>query len=467
MTTIRRLILELGVEGDVNAKDKLNDFNKSIDDVKKNLIELESHIKVTTETGGTQTPLFGYRGMDIIQSPQPLIAKGEQVTKEQDKETKERGDKQTELQEKMVDLLRRVAESLQDQFRGQLQLVQQITKESATESQIMSNVAKTSAQLIDEALEYVKSAKRPIGVVGRPPLQYEYHYDPVKGVPVRQETQLYAEYMRPHRELIAKLEEASEELPKIASALQKHQTKEGREELEQKFSEIQEMLSDTIKNIMGFKEKAAEITQTVAESEVKPFIPEGTQTKTTEKGGIKQDLSSRIRKIAHDIMVSAGIESKLSKDYPDIRRSKISEDMFFAEERRMAEEEAQKIRDQIKAELEHDREIRERGYAVMPIENLRRKILGMQERVEEFKDDLKEKMISILTHGGKSKFIVTADQYLGSQEEYRKAQAKELMESEEGAKIINNVVINNPVLKEANQQDELIKNITLALRGLK
>jgi len=259
MTTVRRLLLELGVVGDLDVKTKLQDIQNSADILKKSLQEVEIQL-TTLGRVMTQTPQFGGfggsggSGVVLTSTERRNVESTQSRIREQIAQTQMRESKQLEVAEKTVSLQEQILEAMKAQVQGQQDIIKKQMSDIAADRQMFKNTAENLHDIVNKTIGFVQKAPRPLGRVGRPPKKYEYIYDKEKGVPIRKETDKWKEYIESNRELIKRQKDAITETTVIAAEMKKKLDPKVKKEMLDKLDDLGKSAGEAAKAITEFKD---------------------------------------------------------------------------------------------------------------------------------------------------------------------------------------------------------------------
>jgi len=202
MTTIRRLLLELGVDGDISAKEKLKDVQQAATSLKQSLVELEVQLQIVGKsfTGMPTISSFGnLGGGGGVGGGVGILTKNERndaqarmnAVREQARITHDMDIKKLDIAKKTNDLQANIQKTLEKQVSEQLRIYQETSNELKADRIMFKNMLTNLQDLITKAQPYVNKAKYPTGKRGRPPNAYEDWFDPSigkKGMPAKRLT---------------------------------------------------------------------------------------------------------------------------------------------------------------------------------------------------------------------------------------------------------------------------------------
>jgi len=578
MTTVRRLLLELGVTGDVITKEKLKEVEDAANSVKRALEAVEKQMGILGQ-GMTGFPSInmGFSGSGI------------QTPTERADDTRRSA------------LLSAEAAASKARLQEQIDLLRQMAADAKADRQMTINVIENLSGLISRGQEYVDKAKRPLGVVGRPPNQYEYSGRKGGGRIVT-ETQKYKDYIANKRQLSAEMSAGIEESidtvreakinkldsetaqfediikrfkkashdsyefmadvvrkgrpsgsdkaaemrdeanaavesgqaggtftnpyldqeklkeakyvgkrlgkdgpatqEEVAAWLAKKAAKKAAKEGKTAASDIKtKVMDDNGLDIFGAKLKAdewakknpviGEMSQEQLEAHllglkegrtnatssktaiIRPYIPLAKKLGLSQGAGPKtkalfdfkdKDMNEHIADFIDQILNRAGLEDEEVGQYPQLKRRNIGSNLHKMFERRRIQKKIGEIQEEMLPEYIRQEEIRERGYAVNPIERMWGISRNVQSGVSTFGKELKKKAIALVSKTG---LISPAEEYLADRNLVAHKNAAGLARSTGVNQTITyQIAFNNPKIDSKQRQIQLVRELEQALRGI-
>lgn len=281
---VRRLVLELGIEGDLGVLSKLEEVAAAATSVTKTLKELEIQMETLGRAGvgvgGVAAGVGGIVGAGAVmtQSERAASRKTEQAIRDQSTQQKAREEKQLAIAEKQASLQQNIIKALEAQAAGQRGLINQIINESKADRTMIVNVLTNISGLITGSEEYVQKAPRPLHKVGRPPEKYEYYGKKGQRGRFSRIRPEWIAYQAEKTKLESGLGTARRDLPSIIKDLQ-DPTKLGEYRERLKEFEIEASLAYIERDFakMEFdkqQEEIKRIVKTLDDEDIKPYMAE-------------------------------------------------------------------------------------------------------------------------------------------------------------------------------------------------
>jgi len=480
LVTVRRLILELGIEGDLSAKNRLNSFQNVIDDLKKSLIGLERELETVGRSMGG-IPLISGVGTSPILTQKEREASDRTTKAIQDsaQEAKNREEKQLHLTEESIKLQEKLLITLQDQqtsFKEAIEMSLSTLERtrmtpktqprdpatgrfiraggrSETTERLTQKL--TEIQPLDpftKALEEMK--KDPILIGGKTATEI-LRKDPSKTIMTTEKAlENLGGKLTEEEKLKLKLENINKMLKEVG--LEEGITEEAIN-IKPYIPTSEDVSIESIsKEITRLRESGERIENLPSKSE--EFLERTRRIQRLKRRIQRRREGREIYKpseMATEVLEEAGY---------DPMRLKSGEEVREEFERRSIEKRMQEMRAEVEENLSRQEEIKERGFAVPIVEKMRDWAKDVQKRYEGFKERSKRWLIEKVSRTG---LIKPAEEFLKEKEAGLEEKAGEIAEAQK--KMIKNeynIVINNPKVDSDERADKLIGQITTALRGL-
>jgi hypothetical protein len=481
MTTIRRLIVEIGIDGDLQVKKRLEEIQQSSNNLKDTLEVLEkSFITFGAGMRGT-TLLSGVRPLTpAFQTTQERreTAECQRIIREQRKAEKERAD-------------------------TQLNIINQMFSENRQDRAFLKEFLKDVTSFIDPSLLAVIRQAKSTGQVGRPV--------PAKVRQFKEEKTQLAEQIQTKREFL----ESGIAIQAADDQLRKDEIKKNQDLVEEIKKEAQAVrirsrteVTTEATALIKELETPSRVKRITKESELFEFDPTQ-ETKRISKTAIERTQKRRKREFDIESVIDIDKISNLEKRTLDLKFA-LRDDLTPSEKRRAIQKEVNRIIKENKrieeepittpfarkvAVVRQLREEQERIGISEEVERLRRRVeptierLGRAERrgfvftparraaelvergragLMDIGEKARERAVGFLT--SRFKTFQTAEEAAQKTAEENAAlrqAAEEFAETKEGRRIVNQTFnFNNPIIDNEERKEDIINSFVLALKGL-
>jgi hypothetical protein len=420
MVTLRRLLLEFGIVGDQAVKQKMKEIQLAASASKKTLKSLNEQIEILNRAnlGNLNIPMSG----TVLTTSEQQQARYISQQKEQ-KETAK-------------------LEIANEQIKVTKDLLGAINRQIDTQKQTMSKFfTQFEMEPAFEGAEVGRGAK------GR--------FVSMKGAKVAQQIK----------------EKFEETLPKQIS----------KQDIEKTKAVVQNIVS-TAPNITETKANIQNIASTSESKEldilqaeidrlkrsgtqniplIKPFIPER-ESKTKFIENIKNVSESRLQGISSHILGKEGLQSMEEIKDPQTNIFNVLKQMENEKERKQKIKAINEIKGRLSKEQQLTESVREKGFAVRPVERARQMQEFIQEKTENFKEKIREKAIGF---GKRIGLLESPEQFEKRRMVKFQQKAEEIVKKPEVQKIIN-INFKDTTVDSKNREKLIVEKITQALRGV-
>jgi hypothetical protein len=459
MTTIRRLIVELGIDGDLNVKRRLQEVQTSANSLKNTLEVLEKSF-ITFGAGMKGIPFLGGVSSGVLQtrSERRVTAELERSIKEQTQSEKERADKQLEATKESSNIQGNILKALETQTSTQSDVITQMIDENKRDRDFIREFLKDITGFVDEKLFAIIRQAKSTGEVGRPsPSKVKTFKEE------RLETGRRIQTMSGTTKDIL-LDQEVDDILRVEE-VQKNQNivniakKEARQTMQMAKGSITEPEIFEFDPTQGQKQVQA-LKQQGVEFEFPEL--ESLETETTDP---LERLKNEFKELKSDLNEQRKQE-RLPIDTPFARKVAITRQLLEEQEKRELAEEAQKIRERLEPSLEREARAKKRGFVFKPARKLAEFRDESIAKVEQFKEDIKTTFAGFLTK--RIKGFKTPEQIAEETAEdtnLLKQKAEEIISTPEGKRIVNQTFnFYNPVIDSEEKKDEIINAVVLALK---
>lgn len=183
ITTVRRLLLEVGVIGDLDAKTKLEEFQESANSLKQTLIDIEKSLEVISKSGsiGGFTSFLPSLSIPLTPKEQTQQRETEQKIRDNENYNRQRDERQIQLTEQQITLQERLIQTLQEQIEGQRSLINDVSGDATRDRTLFANISQSVEGILDEtisqALKTRQGKRSPLQQYNEPHFKMPGAYD--------------------------------------------------------------------------------------------------------------------------------------------------------------------------------------------------------------------------------------------------------------------------------------------------
>lgn len=154
ITTVRRLLLEVGVIGDLDAKTKLEEFQESANSLKQTLIDIEKSLEVISKSGsiGGFSTFLPNLSIPLTPKEQAQQRENEQKIRDNQESNRQRDERQIQLTERQITLQERLIQTLQEQIEGQRSLLNDVSGDATKDRTLFANISQSVEGVLDETI---------------------------------------------------------------------------------------------------------------------------------------------------------------------------------------------------------------------------------------------------------------------------------------------------------------------------
>jgi len=461
MVTLRRLLLEFGIVGDQAVKQKMREIQIAATESKKTLLALNQQIEILNRAnlGGLNIPTTGGAVLTTSEQHQArYIAQQQQQEKRREEQLEATKLEVANEQIKATkDLLRAINTQIDTQKQSMSQFFKQFEMQPAFEGahvargkkgQFVSMKGAKVAQQIKEKFEETIPTIEDIG---------------------KQHIQQTKANVQKIKAVAPDIEKPKIEVPNIT------ETKSKIQEIKN-ISEETDILDDLQAEINKLKRPTKDIPL------VKPFIPERETGTVDDFDEFLEEAAKEIKKLKESrdrpkskqidpnrvlaasnvILGEIGLQSPQDVNDPQINVFDIIKRMENERERKEKIKKISDIKGRLSEEYQRADIVRERGFAVRPVERARQMQEFIQEKAESARESIRKSFIGFGKRIG----------LLESPEEFEKRrmvkfqrQAEEAVKKPEVQKIIN-ISFKDTTIDNKNREKMITERLTQALRGL-